>query len=189
MTMTGSRTDAIELLTSHHREMDQLWSQVQASHGQQSDAQNDQARALIRLISQHDAIETQLLYPELRESAGEQGKEKSKHSLDEHQQVRELLKQVDDQDVRDEARFRILSQAMSEVQHHAKEEEGEVFPLLRKHVDGPRLMELGEKMAAMMDKAPTHPHPMTPNSKAGATLAGAVTGAIDRAKDKLKGQG
>lgn len=189
MTMTGSRTDAIELLTAHHREMDQLWSQVQAAHGQQSDAQNERARALIRLISQHDAIETQLLYPELRETAGEQGKEKSRHSLEEHQKVRELLKQVDEQDLRDEARFLILSDAMSEVQHHAKEEEGEVFPLLRKHVGQTRLMELGEKMAALMDRAPTHPHPMTPDSKVGAAVAGAVSGVVDRAKDKLKGQG
>ncbi len=185
-TTVGARSDAIELLTSHHREVEQLWSRIQAAHERGAEVQQDEAQALIRLLSQHDAIETQLLYPELRK-LGDQGREKSDHSLQEHQKVRDLLKEVDKGDVRDEATFRTLAECMQEVQHHVQEEESQIFPMLRDGCSPERLMDLGEKMATAMKTAPTHPHPMTPDSKAGATIAGAVSGVVDRAKDALRG--
>lgn len=184
--MTGASADAIELLTRQHREVDQIWSQLQASHAHGSAVQQDEARSIVKLLSQHDALETQLLYPELRESAGEKGRERSQHSLDEHKKVRELLKQVDGADISDEQAFATMSECISAVQHHVEEEESEIFPLLRNHCDERRLMDLGRKMEAMLDMAPTHPHPMTPDSKVGATIAGAATGLMDKARDLLK---
>jgi len=38
-------------------------------------------------------------------------------------------------------------------------------------------------MAKMMNNAPTHPHPSTPDSKLGATGAGAVADAVDRMRE------
>ncbi len=183
---TGASVDAVEFLTAQHREVDQLWSQLQLSHQNGSSDQVRLAEEIVTRLSQHDAIETQLLYPELRDNAGDQGKQFSDHSLGEHQQVRELLTEVDGKDITDESVFSTMADCIETVKHHVEEEEQEIFPLLRSHCDEQRLMELGERMAKMLPMAPTHPHPLTPDSKAGATIAGAVSGVVDKARDAVR---
>src|SRR4051794_26316885 len=92
---TGARADAIELLSSHHRDVEQLWTQAQAAHsGSDRQLATDLGLRIITLLSQHDAIETQFLYPALRD-VGTAGDRLADHSLEEHQKVRELLKAAD----------------------------------------------------------------------------------------------
>src|SRR5215207_6278976 len=99
--ITGTSVDAIQLLTFQHREVSDLWSQVQASNrGGQVDA--SAAQEIVTKLSQHDAIETQFLYPELRK-VGDEGAQLADYSLDEHRRVRELLSEVDGKDPRDAA--------------------------------------------------------------------------------------
>jgi hemerythrin superfamily protein len=185
--MTGARADAIELLTSQHREVEQLWNQINGSHATGGGAiQTEIGQKIVEMLSRHDAIETQFLYPELRDAAGERGKELSSHSLEEHRQVRELLTQVDGKDFNDDSVFATLRQCIESVMHHVHEEEGQVFALLRQSCDETRLMDLGTRMAEAFERAPTHPHPHTPDSKLGATVAGAVSSVVDRARDAMK---
>ena len=185
-TTTRTSADAIEFLTTQHRRVEQLWSALESARTSDSDLQNEHARAIVKLLSQHDAIETQLLYPELRDSAGDAGKELSDHSLQEHQRVRELLAQVDGEDVRTPGTYGTLSQCVTDVNRHVAEEESTIFPLLRQYCTSDRLDDLGRRMAEMMDTAPTHPHTKMPSSKAGATIAGAVAGAVDKARDAAR---
>lgn len=182
--VTGARSDAIELLTSQHREVDQLWSQLQAGGGASSGLAAEHTRRIVKLLSQHDAIETMFLYPAVRDAGGDA---LAGHSLEEHQRVRELLKAVDKGDATDPATFSVLQQAIEAVQAHVEEEEGEIFPLLQANLDQAQLMALGEKLEAGMKTAPTHPHPTTPNNPVGAAVAGAVTGIVDRARDAIAG--
>jgi hemerythrin superfamily protein len=184
--MTAASVDAIELLVSQHREVDTLWTQVQMLHREGSEAQATPAQEIVTKLSGHDAIETQFLYPELRK-LDDAGSELADHSLEEHQRIRELLREVDGRDPRDESVYVTLSQAISGVMAHVQEEETQIFPLLRQRLDEGRLTELGEKMRSAMKLAPTHPHPSTPNNKLGATVAGAVAGVVDRARDAVTG--
>lgn len=127
-----------------------------------------------------------MLYPELREVGGEQGEQLSSHSLDEHRRVRELLTEVDGEDFGDDAVFATMRQCIEDVMQHVQEEESTVFPLLRSVRDGPRLMDLGTRMAEAYRFAPTHPHPHMPDSKFGAFVAGAMSGVVDRARDAMR---
>jgi hemerythrin superfamily protein len=184
--MTGATVDAIELLISQHREVDTLWTEVQMLHREGSQAQAAPAQEIVTKLSRHDAIETQFLYPELRK-LDDAGSELADHSLEEHQRIRELLRDVDGRDPRDESVYATLSQAVSAVMAHVQEEETQIFPLLRQRLEEGRVTELGEKMQSAMKLAPTHPHPSTPNNKLGATVAGAVAGVVDRARDAVTG--
>jgi len=172
--------DAIELLTNQHREVERLWGEAQPVPAE------SQAQEIVALLSQHDALETTLLYPELRDT-GEQGEQLSRHSLEEHQQVRELLKEVDGKDPSDPAVMATLEECVNAVQHHVQEEEDRIFPLLRQACDESRLREIGEKMETMMKTAPTHPHPSMPDNEVGAKVAGKVAGVVDRARDAMSG--
>jgi hemerythrin superfamily protein len=183
---TTTHTDAIELLTSQHRQVEQLWSTLEAAGGPASPQAEEQARQIVKLLSQHDAIETMFLYPALRRAEG--GDPAADHALEEHQQVRELLKQVDEGDVTEAATFAVLRRAVDAVQHHVQEEEVRLFPMLREACDAATLRAMAEKMTAGMAVAPTHPHPTTPDNPVGAAVAGAVTGVVDRARDALSGK-
>jgi hemerythrin superfamily protein len=184
---TGTRADAIELLTAQHRDVEQLWSQAQRARADGDAAlAQDLATRIITMLSQHDAIETMQLYPALRK-AGEHGDRMADHALEEHQAVRELLAAADGKDVMDAAVWRSLTEALTDVQHHVEEEEGELFPALRT-LGQERLTELGDAMELAMKMAPTHPHPSTPSSGIGATVVGAVAGAVDRARDAVTGE-
>ncbi|HLH47611.1 MAG TPA: hypothetical protein VKV25_10650, partial [Acidimicrobiales bacterium] len=50
------------------------------------------------------------------------------------------------------------------------------------------LQELGEQIERAKAAAPTHPHPQSPNTGAGATIAGAAAGLMDKAKDAITGR-
>jgi hemerythrin superfamily protein len=186
--MTGASADAIELLTEQHQEVQQLWSQLQVSHRNGSNVQTQLARDIVTRLSRHDAIETQYLYPELRDHCGDEGRRIAEHSLQEHQEVRDLLSQVDGQDIREATIYSTMAKCMAEVKHHAAEEEDQAFSVLRRHRDEPRIMALGQMMSDAMKMAPTHPHRHMPDGKLGAAVAGAVSGLMDKARDVLGGR-
>jgi hemerythrin superfamily protein len=184
---TGARADAVELLTTQHRDVEQLWSQAQvARRDGDHDLAQDLSQRIIGMLSRHDAIETMLLYPALRK-AGAGGDGMADHALEDHQQIRELLAAADGKDVDDEAAWGSLASALTAVTAHVKVEEGQLFPALRT-LGQEKVTELGDSMEKAMKMAPTHPHPTTPNSGLGATVVGAVAGAVDRARDAIKGE-
>jgi hemerythrin superfamily protein len=181
---TGTKADAIELLVSQHREVEQLWSQLQTAERDRAEVRHDLARRIVEDLSRHDAIETQLLYPAVRKVPG--GDQLADHSLDEHQRVREMLKDVDGEDPADPKVFARFSECVQAVLQHVEEEEHQIFPKLREVLGQEELSELGGKMEIAWAVAPTHPHPSTPNNPIGAAVAGTVAGVVDRARDAMK---
>lgn len=171
------RVDAVELLTSQHREVERLWAEAQASRSSEA------AERVIRLLSQHDAIETQYLYPALR-GVDEAGDRLADRSLEDHQRIRELLKEAD-RDLGSPASWDSLAAAVAEVERHVQEEEAVMFPKLRT-VGDDDLAELGSAMVSTMSMAPTHPHPTQPNNPVGAAVMGGVAGVVDRIRDAMK---
>jgi hypothetical protein len=102
--------------------------------------------------------------------------------------VKERLVRIEKLDVAKEraALDREMEALIRDVRHHVKEEEGEMFPELRTHVDRKRLVEMGELMAAAKKIAPTHPHPHAPATPPGNLVTGAAAGVMDRARDALR---
>lgn len=187
METTGGQIDAITLLSSQHREVEHLWGELKTAQGTGDERSQELANRIIELLSRHDAIETMLLYPALRQ-AGADGDAMADAALEEHQEIRELLKQADRTDIREEAAASALAAAIGTVADHVRDEEGRMFPALQS-LGRERLQELGEQMEAAWTTAPTHPHPSTPNNPLAAGIVGTVAGAVDRVRDKLTGEG
>jgi ADP-heptose:LPS heptosyltransferase/hemerythrin superfamily protein len=168
----GMDVDIIELLTTQHREVEQRWTMLQeARQAGTGGPSGDLGREIVALLSGHDALETRLLYPELRAQDGDEGRELAEHGLEEHEEVRELLSRMDGKDPADEAVFATFQECLAAVMAHVQEEEGRIFPLLRASVGQDRLLDLGRQASAMDGMAPTHPHPHTPDGTLGATVA------------------
>ncbi len=71
------------------------------------------------------------------------------------------------------------------VRHHVREEEGELFPLLRTHISRKRLIELGDALEVARRGASKRPHPRLPDEP-GSVLPGAISGVVDKAHELVK---
>jgi hemerythrin superfamily protein len=182
--MTGARADAIELLMSDHREVEQLFKQFEAA-GNDAGVASYAADKIITELSIHAAVEEQILYPMMRKVDPDQSGLVD-HSLDEHQEVKTLLDKVDGKPADDPEIRQIFAQIKSAVEEHVSEEEGKLFPALRSKVKQDELMALGEKMAKAKALAPTHPHPNAPNTPPGNLMLGPVAALADKVRDALR---
>jgi hypothetical protein len=72
---------------------------------------------------------------------------------------------------------------MESVRHHVKEEERDLFPMVRKTMTRAELDDLGHQLAAAKADAPTRPHPRSPDTPPGNLIANAVVAPLDVASN------
>src|SRR5438105_4972793 len=126
---TGASADALELLTSDHRAVEQLFHQLNNASAN-TDIARHVAEEIVTELSVHAAIEEQVLYPGLR-TTGAEGDRLADRSLYEHQEMKELLAEVDGRPVDDASVQSVFTRLQTSVERHVGEEEGVIFPLLR----------------------------------------------------------
>lgn len=139
--------DAIQLLIADHKEVKALFK----DYGQlvKSEAQAEDKRTIAVLIctmlTAHATVEEELFYPAARSVLGEDEDLVDEADV-EHTSCKELIAQIEDGSPDDplyDAKVKVLGEY---IDHHVKEEEGEMFPKVRKSdLD---LDALGEDMAA-----------------------------------------
>lgn len=173
-------TDAITLLTSDHRSVQSLFTQVEGVAAPNPEV----VHSLVKELSVHDAIEREYLYPAVREKVSS-GSGMADHSIEEHDEVAETLLAIDKADDGSTEQASLLVKLIPAVQAHVVEEEGQIFPALRQALSEKELQELGDKLAKAKDIAPTRPHPHAPSEGLGTKLAGAASAPLDRARDAM----
>jgi iron-sulfur cluster repair protein YtfE (RIC family) len=177
-----TQPDAIELLTTDHREVEQLFGQIESlPEGAQQDEVVEQ---ITRELSMHAAIEEQVLYPAMRRSLPD-GDAKVDEAIEEHQQVKEALAEIERLGSSPQ-RNQPLQKLMADVRHHVDEEETELFPQLRAAVGDEELRSMGGMLAKAKKMAPTHPHPNAPSTPPGNIVAGTAAAVMDKARDALR---
>lgn len=174
--------DPITALMDDHRRVDELFAAFQSSSG---DEARDVLQEIVRELSTHAAVEEQALYPAMRQAlAG--GDEKVDHAIDEHQQVKETLDELDGADPGGEDVASQVSALAASVQKHVSEEEEELFPALRDALGPAGLTEMALLAEKARGAAPTRPHPHAPTSGAAQAVAGTVAGVVDKARDAAR---
>jgi hemerythrin superfamily protein len=133
--------DAIALLKQDHRTVEALFDEFE-------DAEDDQlapiAERVCQLLTVHAQIEEEILYPNAKEAFDDEDDELVNEATVEHAGAKDLIAQIEDMSADDEL-FKAKVTVLGEyIKHHVKEEEGELFPKLRKtDLD---LQELGEQL-------------------------------------------
>jgi hemerythrin superfamily protein len=178
---TTTQPDAIEVLTTDHNEVDQMFAQLESlPDGQQKDAL---VREVVKELSVHAAIEEQVVYPVMRRSLTD-GDSKVEEAIDEHQKVKETLAAIERADSSAQ-RDQHLQSLVKDVRHHVKEEESELFPELRAAVSEQEIRQMGAQLEAAKKLAPTHPHPNAPNTPPGNLVGGVAAAVMDKARDAI----
>ena len=108
-------------------------------------------------------------------------------ALEEHHLVKGTLAELEKMSPRDERFDAKIAVLRENVRHHVEEEEGALFPRLRRLMDGAELGVLGEAMDEARKTAPTHPHPLAPDSSPGNVVAGALATILDSGQELVRG--
>ena len=138
--------DAIALLKQDHEKVRELLEQLEkASPGPRREKL---AAQIDKELQVHTTIEEEIFYPAFREAATKKDDSimvyEAKH---EHEVVKLVLPDISAGDNAEDlkARAKVLKEL---VEHHADEEEKDMFPRAKKVFDRAELRELGERLAA-----------------------------------------
>jgi len=179
-----ARMDITELLRNEHRE-----AEAALALFEQTDDENVRiglAQTLVQALSVHAGTEELVLYPVIRRKVID-GADLIDHSLEEHQQVKELLVEVDRAAASGGGNLRLLvGRLKTAVLQHVEEEEGKVFPRLRESVDREERRDLGRQMMETEVHAPTRPHPHAPNRPPANKFADRAAFVLDTARDLIR---
>jgi len=135
--------DAIKLLKADHEKVRGLLGQFENATG----ARREKLRGQIdRELKVHTQIEEEIFYPAYRDAARKKDDKKLFfEALEEHHVVDLVLPEMNDGENTEElkAKAKVLKEL---VEHHADEEEKEMFPRARKLLSKDELRDLGAQM-------------------------------------------
>lgn len=152
---------ATKLLKSQHDDVRDLFKQYEDSGENAHAARKRLIDEASRQLEVHSELEERIFYPACRELEDEDARKMVGESLEEHLIVKRLIKELavlDGSDERFEAKASVLKES---VEHHADEEERDLFPAAEKEFDRERLAELGRQMEALKGRLTrsTRPRP------------------------------
>lgn len=148
--------DAIALLKADHRAVLDLFEQFEDTTPRAQKKMAQLRDKIVKLLSVHAAIEERLLYPLMLEAMPDE-EETVLEGVQEHAVAEQLLAQVAMLSPTDRWFRPKMSVLMENVKHHIKEEEREMFPLLRKQFTRAELLELADELRTQRKTAPTMP--------------------------------
>lgn len=185
---SASHGDAIALLKADHRTIEKVFRHFERTGETAHKTRRKLVDKMVAELSVHAAIEEQFLYPAVRREVPDLEPDVLQ-AMEEHHVVKWLLAEIKKTDPTDERFGAKVAVMMETVRHHVWEEEGELFPELRAAFSRTRLRELGDKLAEGKLLAPTRPHPRAADTPPANLISGAVSGAIDRARDRVTARG
>ncbi|MEU6040022.1 hemerythrin domain-containing protein [Actinomadura sp. NPDC047616] len=186
--MTTQAADMISILTHDHQEVEELFGQLEAARPDDGETRRRLTDQVIIELVRHSVAEEMYLYPATRRHLPD-GDEIADKELADHDKVERIMKDLEKTDAVGREFSDLLASLMTEVRLHVHDEEENLFPQLARHCDHAELAELGEKIQKAKDKAPTRPHPSTPDSPTLLKLLAPGAGLVDRARDRLSGRG
>jgi hemerythrin superfamily protein len=135
--------NAIDLLTSQHRKVEDLFSKCQKA----KDAKKKEQFfiTLADSLAIHTSIEEHHFYPGVKARSTE---DILLESVEEHLSIKRVLSDLLDVSCEDEtfdAKLKVLEDLVA---HHVEEEEGELFPKVAKNLEEDDLEELADAMLA-----------------------------------------
>ena len=141
--------NAIELLKDDHKIVAGLFAQVKASKDSEHPAIFVRIKAELDV---HTHIEETILYPKLKAEGNKALVDITLEGIEEHRQVKMFLNELDAL-VEDSEKFEPkLTVLIEDVEHHVKEEEETMFPLVKTQFEASVLDELGSEMEAEKQK-------------------------------------
>ena len=139
---------AVELLKEQHDKVKKAFKEFEKLEREDTEAQQELVQSVCEDLKLHTTLEEELFYPAAREAIDDE--DLLNEAQVEHETAKMLIEQLENMGPDDpnfHATFTVLGEY---VLHHVKEEEGELFPQVKKtDLD---LEELGARMRSRMEE-------------------------------------
>ncbi|MBV9216732.1 MAG: hemerythrin domain-containing protein [Acidobacteria bacterium] len=136
--------NAIELLKEDHKKVKGYFEKVKATD--EAGEQRELYRKIAEELEIHTHIEETVFYPYLIENGDEELSDLTKEGIEEHHEVKVLIREIANLSEESEKLEPKLTVLMENVEHHVQEEEGEMFPMCEEQLDSATLEDLGTQM-------------------------------------------
>ena len=169
--------------SADHRALDDLMR----AHDAATDP-DERGRVLAELgerALRHAFAEETVLFPAYRRHLPGAGDELTAHIEGDHQEVNDLLRDLQRTDPRSDGYDEAVARAFAAVRHDAHDEEDDLLPRLRQVADDDELRAIGAAWEAARVASPTRPHPRVSRRPPWNALAAVGLAVSDRAKDAL----
>lgn len=142
--------NALELLKEDHDKVRDLLSQLVTTTERAEKKRPELLAKIEKELQIHTQIEEEIFYPAFKKASGNKRNDTMYYEAhEEHRAVEDLvmpdLKKADPGGVEFSGRVKVLREL---IEHHASEEEEEIFEQVRKTMSEAELEELGERMQA-----------------------------------------
>jgi len=186
--------DAIELLRRDHEEVKAMLSELEKGPVAADGADENQVMLRKRMTEQliieeskHEAVEEEYFWPAVREHVAD-GNRLADHAIDQEQRAKRVLDRLDKLEASDPQFETLLGEFIAAGREHISFEETQVWPALLAVLSGEQLRELGGKLEAAKQVAPTRPHPNVPPSPGILKATGPAAAVADRIRDTVTGR-
>jgi hypothetical protein len=188
--MAEQQRDVIEILEHDHREVEEMFAELETLRGASTDEARSRRKTLTEQVTielvRHSVAEEVIVYPQVEDKVDA---EEVEHAREEHAEAEETLQRLENLDADDPAFDDELATLMEEIRHHIEDEEGQMFAHMRQVMDADELRKLGARVEAFKKVAPTRPHPNVPNQPMARVAAGPAASLFDRMRDLATGRG
>jgi len=143
--------DALSLLKEDHQKVKKLMGEIEKTTERGVKTREELFNKLVAELTVHEQIEEQIFYPRVKEQATtKKVEEMINESFEEHHFVDKVKEEIEGTPFESEqwaAKFKVM---MENIEHHAiEEEEGKLFPQVRKIFSETELEEMGTEMAEL----------------------------------------
>lgn len=139
--------NAIELLKADHKRVKELLSQLVESTTRAEKKRRQLLDKIEQELKVHTHIEEAIFYPAFKKAGNAEHKTMYFEAIEEHRAVDDLvlpdLKKTDPMSEKFSGRAKVLKEL---IEHHADEEEQDMFKLARESMSREALQDLGERM-------------------------------------------
>jgi iron-sulfur cluster repair protein YtfE (RIC family) len=145
--------NAIELLKEDHDRVRELLARLVDTSPEAVDQRPDLLQTIEQELKIHTQLEEEIFYPAFKEADGKENERMYFEAKEEHRAVESLvlpdLKQTEPGNTSFSGRAKVLKEL---VEHHAQEEEEEMFERARECLSEDDLAQLGERMRARKEE-------------------------------------
>jgi hemerythrin-like domain-containing protein len=156
MPWTDAQPDALQMLEAEHRRLEDLLKQGEATTEAARKMRRDLLKTITAEVDRHEQKEERVLYPALQ--AHPEARELVSEGYQEHHVADVIIDELHAVATDDEAwgaKFKVLKENL---EHHIKEEEGQMFRIARGVFSRDELQELGTRMRELWpQEAGKHP--------------------------------
>jgi hypothetical protein len=181
----GGPVSILTLQRRDHERLDVLMARARATEQEGGHAHQVALRDVARLVFTHAFAEESVLFPAARAALAE-GDELTVDIEEEHQDVDEVMTDLDRSDPADPDHGDLMRRAFASLERDVRTEEDVLLPRMQATMTRRQLQLVGLQWQLLRRTAPTRPHPVVSRRPPGQALSALPLTVLDRLRDQVQ---